>query len=195
MLQFFNITFYLDIRNLVVVVAVPKSRSQADKVYLSDLNKNTIDNLTYNIELNNTALLRHKKIKNSRVEAIALDWDDEGTWPMGKIDYIIGSDLIYQRSVVPLLKKVVAGLLPQRSATAEEDNGFFLYVAPDNGRNGLSEFVTEMKLTGFDCVYERMAPDEFRQNPLMSGDEEDCFLHFHELAVKNYVMYEFQRTR
>ena len=52
-----------------------------------------------------------------------------------------------------------------------------------------------MKTEGFECVEEEIAPDVYiyRENPLKSGDEEDCFLHFHELASTVHVLYEFRR--
>ena len=53
--------------------------------------------------------------------------------------------------------------------------------------------VAAMKMEGFTCVKEEIAPDVYRTNPLQSGDEEDCFLHFHELASTVYVLYEFKR--
>ena len=46
-----------------------------------------------------------------RVHASAIDWDDESTWPNEKLDIVIGSDLIYQSTIVPLLHKAVQGLL------------------------------------------------------------------------------------
>ena len=116
--------------------------------------------------------------------ASTIDWDDTTTWPKEKLDVVIGSDLIYQASIVPLLKKVVLGLL-------KPESGRFLYVAPDTGRDGLPHFIESMKSDGCKLVNVRKAPDEYYANPLSSGDDEDCFLHFNELAVSTYMLYEF----
>jgi hypothetical protein len=119
--------------------------------------------------------------------ASSIDWGDEATYPSNTLDYVICSDCIYQKDIVPLLKKVVTGLL-------HPDRGMFLYVAPEGGRDGLPEFIAAMKAEGFECAREEIAPDAYRENPLRSGDEEDCFLHFHELASTVYVLYEFRRV-
>jgi len=146
-------------------------------VIITDLNPETIDNIRHNIELN----------KTTTTTANSIDWGDESTYPSNKLDYVICSDCIYQKDIVPLLKKVVIGLL-------DPNHGTFLYVAPDGGRDGLPEFISAMKVEGFECVKEEIASDGYRCNPLKSGDEEDCFLHFHELASTVYVLYEFSRS-
>ena len=146
-------------------------------VFITDLNPETIDNIRHNIELNKTT---------TTITASSIDWGDESTYPSNKLDYVICSDCIYQKDIVPLLKKVVTGLL-------DPNHGTFLYVAPEGGRDGLLEFISAMKVEGFKCVKEEIAPDGYRCNPLKSGDEEDCFLHFHELASTVYVLYAFSR--
>jgi len=148
-------------------------------VWITDLNPETIDNIRYNIELNGSAT-------NKEIIASSIDWGDESTYPPMKIDYVICSDCIYQKDIVTLLKKVVTGLL-------DPNNGVFLYVAPEGGRDGLPEFIASMKTGGFECVREEIAPDHFRGNPLKSDDEDDCFLHFHELASTVYILYVFRR--
>jgi len=154
-------------------------------VIITDLNPETIDNIRHNIELNNTSSINDEK-KTTTVTAASIDWGDESTYPSNKLDYVICSDCIYQKDIVPLLKKVVTGLI-------DPNHGTFLYVAPDGGRDGLPEFISAMKVEGFECIKEEIAPDGYRCNPLKSGDEEDCFLHFHELASTAYVLYEFSR--
>jgi predicted nicotinamide N-methyase len=161
-------------------------------VTITDLNPITIHNAQYNIELNR--LNNDKSCGNCLVTATSIDWGDETTYPTtttlsqgGKFDYVICSDCIYQRDIGDLLKKVVTGLLTP-------ENGAFLYVAPESGRDGLDEFIESMKSDStFECIKEVIAPDSYRTNPLTSGDEEDCFLHFHELASKVYILYEFRR--
>ena len=76
------------------------------------------------------------------------------------------------------------------------EEGSFFYVAPEGGRDGLTHFIHEMKTDGFfPYVYETVAPPAYTMNPLKSQDEEDCFLHFHELASTTYVLYEFSRVK
>jgi ankyrin repeat protein/predicted nicotinamide N-methyase len=163
--------------------------SNATSVYVTDFNPSTVRNLEYNIGINanrpctkSTAGTNGEWIE--RVKASSIDWDDESTWPDDKMDFIIGSDLIYQKSIVPLLKKVVAGLL--------KPDGRFLYTCPSDGRDGLVEFIQTMRKEGFRCTSEEVAPDLYRSNPLSSGDEEDAFLHFYELPVTEYKLYEFR---
>mmetsp|Transcript_33755 Transcript_33755/g.57346 ORF Transcript_33755/g.57346 Transcript_33755/m.57346 type:complete len:574 (+) Transcript_33755:202-1923(+) len=163
-------------------------------VTITDLNPETIDNLRYNIELNADKNKRWNNDKNDDVKTTttiitgsSIDWGDESTYPTHKkLDYVICSDCIYQKDIVPLLKKVVTGLL-------HPNHGTFLYVAPEGGRDGLPEFIAAMKTEGFTCTKEEIAPESYRGNPLKNGDEEDCFLHFHELASTVYVLYEFRR--
>ena len=148
-----------------------------------------MNNLQYNIDINSNRP-SSKSASGSwveRVKAMTIDWGDEKTWPSKTIDYVIGSDLIYQKSIVPLLKTVVNGLLA--------DDGIFLYVCPSDGRDGLKEFIASMKKDGFHCVKEQVAPDMYRSNPLSNGDDEEAFVHFHELPTTEYVLYEFCKSK
>jgi hypothetical protein len=62
------------------------------------------------------------KDDDKQVVAINSDWYNMTTRPKEKPDdVLIGSDQIFQASIVPLLKKVVLGLL-------KPDTGQFLYV-------------------------------------------------------------------
>ena len=159
-------------------LAVAKS-SDAAQVILTDLNPTTVANLRTNVELNDFG--------PTVVTAAIIDWDDVSTYPVEKMDIVIGSDLIYQKSIVPYLKKVVLGLL-------KEGQGRFLYVAPDTGRDGLPEFIESMKRDGFQLESQQVAPREYHSNPLTNGDDEECYVHFHELASSTYILYEFART-
>lgn len=146
-------------------------------MYLTDLNPTTVGNLEYNVGLNFGS--------EGRVVASTIDWDDKATWPDEKLDYVIGSDLIYQDSIVSLLKKVILGLL-------KPETGRFLYVAPETGRDGLSRFIGTMKHEGCHLVESKTAPEAFYANPLSNGDDEECFIHFQELTSSTYVLYEFR---
>jgi hypothetical protein len=157
--------------------------SNPKSVYVTDFNPATIRNIHHNININ--AAKATYDDWEQRVKASSIDWGDESTWPEEKIDFVIGSDLIYQKSIVPLLKKVVTGLI--------KDDGSFLYVCPSDGRDGLSEFIETMKNDGFKCISEEVAPDLYRSNPLSNGDSSEAFLHFYELPVTEYKLYEFKK--
>lgn len=142
------------------------------QVYVTDLNPKTVENLVHNISLNGL----------DNTTAIKMDWCDKSTWPEEKLDFVLGSDLIYQKSLVPLLVDVVLGLL--------KPNGKFYYVAPDSGRDGLVEFIDRMKEVCSDWKMQ-IAPQELLLNPLTNGDDEACFLFFSELSSLTYCLHEF----
>jgi len=147
-------------------------------VYVTDLNPTTVQNLQTNIQLNDN--LQHK------ATAMTMDWNDKSTWPqISSSDddvVLIGSDLVYQNSIIPLLKGVVLELAPS----------VFYYVAPDTGRAGLDEFITDMK-NDFVLVSKKVAPGSYHNNPLHNQDEEEAFLHFHELTSSTFILYEFRK--
>lgn len=172
-------------------IIYPTGHSDATDVYLTDVNPTTIANLQYNIELNK----QQQQDKSGtpaweqRLHAGPINWEDPTTWPKDKIDIVIGSDLIYQSSIVPILKQVVLGLC--------HGQGTFLYVAPDIesdiGRDGLEEFIQAMKATeGCELVSDKIAPKEYHANPLSNQDDDLCFLHFHELSSAAYRLFEFK---
>jgi len=164
-------------------LAIALYNPNVKSIYVTDLNPKTIENLQYNIQLNSNST----NTSFDQIKALSMDWGDESTWPNEKLDCIIGSDLIYQKSIVPLLKQTILKLLKKR--------GSFYYVCPCDGpRDGLQEFITTMKEDGlFQCNSESNAPELYRTNPLHSGNDEDALVHFHELPVTNYTLYEFQR--
>jgi hypothetical protein len=155
----------------LAIATTPGIRPQ--RVYLTDLNPQTVENLQHNIELNDV---------QDFVESSCMDWSNQLTWPKERVDYAVGSDLIYQKSLVPLLMSVVFGTVKQ--------GGVFLYVAPDTGRAGIEDFVAEMK-TRCPGWKEQVAPKEYHSNPLANGDDEECFMHFQELSSLTYMLYEF----
>ena len=92
------------------------NNSNAKSVYVTDFNPTTVENLKHNISLNGDRFEEKDSssqadFSTERVHASAIDWDDESTWPNEKLDIVIGSDLIYQSTIVPLLHKAVKGLL------------------------------------------------------------------------------------
>lgn len=156
-----------------LMVATSSNSSRPRQIYVTDLNPQTVENLQYNVELNEV---------QDFVEASRMDWDDKSTWPEERVDFVIGSDLIYIKSLVPLLTSVIFGTI--------KPGGKFLYVCPDTGRDGLDAFVEAMKKKCPGWV-EQVAPKEYHANPLTNKDDEECFLHFQELSSLTYMLYEF----
>jgi predicted nicotinamide N-methyase len=210
--------------------------SQARYVLLTDLNPITVQNLQYNITLNQQqqSLSLISSTTNDtipwsdRVHASTIDWLDRKKWPRPPpqlqptqsspsptasqnddsaqlFDVVLGSDLIYQASTAPMLRNVIAGLLRR--------GGTFYYVAPSTtGRDGLLEFIESLQQDdlpetmangddkdsgnqaahgGFQLVAATEAPKHYHDNPLCSQDDDDFFLHFHEMTSSQYTLYEF----
>ena len=162
--------------------AIAKSDPIPSKVYISDLNPNAVDNIQHNITINNLS-------KNT--EGLRMDWNDASTWPAEQVDVAVGSDLIYSKSLVPLLTDVIVKVT--------KPGGKFYYVCPDpesGPRDGLHEFISTMKKevcrNDSSLWSEQPATSDLISNPLTSQDEEECFLHFQELSTLSFVLYEFQ---
>lgn len=158
------------------------------QILITDLNPKTVKNIQYNIDLNNF------DNTTTIIKAMEINWDDTSTYPKnaGEIDTILGSDLIYQKSIVPLLIKVITGLLGLTSSPSSEKPKSFLYVAPQHGpRDGLDIFLEQIEEI-FPYKSSRVAPDEFMKNPLSSQNQDECFLHFSDLMNgTKYVLYTF----
>mmetsp|Transcript_35811 Transcript_35811/g.72697 ORF Transcript_35811/g.72697 Transcript_35811/m.72697 type:complete len:188 (-) Transcript_35811:1891-2454(-) len=176
----------ISIKPCPCIITLSRVSSKASSVVLTDLNPTTVKNMQYNIDLNKDRVHGYDPSAwCERVTLSTIDWNDDSTWPKERVDCVVGSDLIYQASIVPMLQRVIKGIL--------KPGGSFFYVCPDGGRDGLPVFLEAMSGEGFELVDKSIAPDQYRDNPLSSGDQEDCFLHFHELAATIYVLYEFRR--
>ena len=42
----------------------------------------------------------------TQVRALAMDWGEPASYPSSPVDVVLGSDLVYQKSIGPLLSKV-----------------------------------------------------------------------------------------
>eukprot|EP00638_Chattonella_subsalsa_P016027 CAMPEP_0117847616 /NCGR_PEP_ID=MMETSP0949-20121206/19847_1 /TAXON_ID=44440 /ORGANISM="Chattonella subsalsa, Strain CCMP2191" /LENGTH=435 /DNA_ID=CAMNT_0005694151 /DNA_START=80 /DNA_END=1388 /DNA_ORIENTATION=+ len=149
------------------------------KVYITDLNPVTLNNIDHNIHINSDY------ITDGCASSLALDWGNTETWPQEKVDIVIGSDLIYQNSTVSILQTVLGGILAE--------NGEFLYVCPESGRDGLENFIATLSDVGFSLVKSELAPPSFKNNPLHDADDDECFLHFVDLQSTIYMLHEFCR--
>jgi predicted nicotinamide N-methyase len=103
-----------------LLVATSTSSSRPRLIHVTDLNPQTVENLQFNVDLNHV---------QDFVEANRMDWGDKSTWPEERVDFVIGSDLVYVKSLVPLLTSVIFETV--------KPGGKFLYVCPDTGRDGL----------------------------------------------------------
>lgn len=163
-------------------------------IYATDCNSRTVENIGHNIGLNNWNISGAAKSESPdvsgpvSVEALDINWNDPHTWPRKPVDCVIGSDLIYQSDMVPGLVQTIVGLLNHND---NNNHARFLYVARADGeRQGHNEFLELMANAKFDR-WEMIAPPEFNRNPLLSQDDDLCFLHFHELQSSQYKLYEF----
>jgi Lysine methyltransferase/Ankyrin repeats (3 copies)/Ankyrin repeat len=147
-------------------------------VYVTDFNPTTVSNLQHNIDLNH-------KSSTTTTKAAVMNWQDRSTWPTATVDVLIGSDLVYQSDMVMTLLQTVAALQPRR----------FLYVAGAN-RCGHTEFIEGMLESGrFVLTSSTPAPARYTMNPLASQDDEECFVHFHELMNSDpdaFTLYDFR---
>ena len=162
-----------------------ETAKQSAQIYATDFNPRTVENLQHNIHLN------EKKLNEAtQLTGMVMDWKDPSTWPKEPVDCVIGSDLIYQSDMVPLLVNTITGLIKAKGA------GKFLYVARADGeRQGHVEFMDRMEAAGFEKS-EVKAPEVFTHaNPLASQDDDLCFLHFNELKSLEYKLFEFYRSK
>jgi len=148
--------------------------STSTTVYLTDFNPKTVENLQHNVDINNL---------QSSCIATTINWQDPTTYPTERADFCIGSDLVYQTDMVPLLVQTLQKLL--------KPDGRFFYVSPDTGRQGQEDLWATLE-QHMELIHESDASNEFLQNPLASKDDDMCFLHFHELQGAKYKLYEFR---
>lgn len=159
------------------------------RVWATDWNPEVVRNLRHNVELNGLS-------DNSC--AWQMDWNDPTTWPPDpKPRVIIGADLIYETSMAELLASVVARLLPRDNDNDNDNNpgggppARFYYVAPQAPRQGSPAFLAQLRQHGLRIVSCTHAPAEYVCNPLVSQDDDECFVHFNELMSSSFVLYEF----
>lgn len=136
----------------------------------------------------------------AQVRAVTLDWGDESTWEAAAppVDVVVAADVVYQATQTsPLIHAILSLLKP---------GGTFLHVSPTSERDGLEGFLEnigkvagggegggEGGMSGFELVSVTEAPPEYIQNPLVSGSEEDCILHFTELPSATFRLHEFRK--
>lgn len=132
---------------------------------------------------------------NGCVAVRKLDWTDPQTWPrwddhegscevkhpspIMKFDVVIGSDLIYEQSMVEPLISVVTGLLTK-------PHGRFYYTYRLK-RQGADLFVQRLREAGLKCE-EVAAPACLRNNPLADQTQEVADQFFNELQHDDFLL-------
>ena len=158
------------------------AHTKANSVLLTDLFKHTVKNMKDNIAMNRIAISESGVIVNAQT----LDWCNTSQWPSKKLDIIIGSDLVYSKTMVMSLVSIIVGIL--------DKNGIFYYAASTTERDGMSEFVQLMKSSGFSLELEMMAPNEYHSNPLYQATQTKCDRHFIGLKKKKFKLYKWKKT-
>jgi predicted nicotinamide N-methyase len=193
-------------------------------VYITDIHSNSIENCRHNV------LLNGYKESGSAPAAVAglpptttysrdhstvvvqyMGWNEPQTYPATaahrQLDVIIGSDLVYEIRILDYLIPTIRALL--------RPGGVFYYIAPEEGRQGMVEFLaalTDMNSASASAsadssklvlVSQIDCPDRYYQNPFAASDEnlsagvdrDDAFvLHFYDLAAKKkHILYKFQK--
>jgi hypothetical protein len=164
----------------VPALAVAQAVPSCTEIYATDFNPQTVANLRHNINLNDDAV--------GRVHALEMNWQDPNTWPTSggqSIQVLVGSDLIYQSDMVPVLLQTITALL----AT----DGTFFYVAPVTGRQGQDDFFRGLVTAGFQTREHKLDPS-WKANCLASGDDDLFFVHFHEMSSAEFKLYEFSKS-
>ena len=107
-----------------------------------------------------------------------MDWADSSSWvDAGSWDVLLGSDLIYDSDIAPLLVDVVSSLL--------SPDGSFLMVCGKN-RQGVDRLFSLFAERGFACAQADPAPNSFLSNPLKSRDDKELKVHFNELEENSF---------
>jgi len=192
---------------------------QARSVYITDIHEPTLKNAIYNIHLNSDANMNDKEGQLSpdgplpadcvitgtseptAVHVLNVSWTDSSTFPTEKARVVLGSDLVYDKAILGILGPAVYEML--------ETGGTFLYVAPDEFRDGMAELVQTLESQNLRCTSRIACADEMYCNPLMqptrraaaqgadkAGDVGDDFvLHFYDLARRQpHTLYTFVKV-
>lgn len=141
-------------------------------MYITDINDRALENATFNVKtnsakaenadlneaesnaLNATAEIQPIEAGSSStsVRVLRLNWFDETTYPIEKIHVILGSDLVYESRILPPLMKAIQLLIAE--------DGYFLYVAPDENREGMSDLILSLEGIGMHLQQQMPCPSE-----------------------------------
>jgi len=157
-------------------------------VLLTDLEIH--DHILFNIR---TARKRMAKTAKGKMElppitSQSLDWTDTSSFPqewVGETDVLLGSDLVYDKTLVEPLVNCCAEL-------AKPKTGIFLYVTAMSDRAGMEDFLRAMDKH---FVLEKtLSPLEDQLKSPLSEDKQELFeMHLSELRDVDHKMYKFRR--
>ena len=81
-----------------------------------------------------------------------INWQDSESFPSEQVDVLLGSDLVYDVNILSILIPAIPALLKQ--------DGEFLYVAPNSGRDGMDELMDRLeKEIGMVCLESCPVPE------------------------------------
>ena len=194
-------------------------------VYITDIHEPTLRNAVHNIDLNkdfgNVTLGSEGANRGqccisgvsqpTSVFIRNVSWTEKASFPPEEADVLIGSDLVYDSNILGVLCPAVHAML--------KNGGTFLYVAPDDARDGMAALVDAMQAIGLVCVKQEACDDAMYGNPLcapskvnykhdhresnimdVQSDNEmdtgdDFVLHFYDLARKQpHTLFEFVKV-
>ncbi|KJP85871.1 hypothetical protein AK88_04519 [Plasmodium fragile] len=160
-----------------------------DKVVITDINPFTLSNISHNVLLNEELFGKLDAAWRSKVKICSIDWTDENTYPRENeqivtYDYIIGSDLVYDKKIVPSLVHIINLTL--------KTNGIFLYVCRKN-RDGSQEFISQLKDANYD-IQLFTPPSHYFVSPFLNLSQDLYEAKFSEFTdASNFVMMRCQK--
>eukprot|EP00466_Bigelowiella_natans_P011474 jgi/Bigna1/89717/estExt_fgenesh1_pg.C_540071 len=168
--------------------------TEAKSVVITDLAKETVQNMSYNVELNKGAF------KNTKVTAETIDWnayhevkktEEDATVEsrhklLKNFDIVIGSDLVYDRNMVPVFLRVLQDTV--------RNGGEFFYVTALE-RAGRGELASALLKGGFKMVKVSKPPKEYRAIPLKDTTQEECDLLLVDLKDTEYQLWHLQHVK
>ncbi|ETB57483.1 hypothetical protein YYC_04372 [Plasmodium yoelii 17X] len=151
---------------------------------ISDINEFTLNNILYNIQINKELLNYCDKNWESKIKVCNIDWTDDNTYLKDtdnqtymKYDCIIGSDLIYDKNIVPSIIFLLNKLLKK--------NGTFFYVCKQN-RDGVQLFFEQLKKNFFVEFFK--IPENYLTNTFLNMDQELFETKFSEFASSDQMV-------
>eukprot|EP00605_Chrysophyceae_sp_TOSAG23-4_P002250 GSChrysophyteH1.ASY1.ANO1.2494.1 assembled CDS len=157
-------------------------------VYITDIHEPALRNSLHNIkEANRGQCILTGVEQPTAVHVRKVSWTDKESFPPEMADVLVGSDLVYDVDILAVLCPAVNAML--------KNGGSFLYVAPDDARDGMPAFVQAMKSLGLHCTKIEKCSDDLYENPLSHPSKDDYVLHFYDLGRKlAHTMYTFVKT-
>lgn len=155
-----------------------------DELVVSDINSFTLDNIRYNINLNQDVLHTVDPNWKDKIKVASINWGDENTYikneknVIKQYDCIIGSDLIYDVKIVDSLIHLITKLLKK--------DGVFLYACKKN-RSGVDFFYEQLKSKNFHVQFEPLK-EEYFESPFLNMDPDVFDLKFSDMSDREFAI-------